>query len=591
MWGAVGCIHRLPEALVNQIAAGEVVERPASVVKELAENAIDAGASTVRVCVGGGGLDLLSVTDDGVGMSPGDARLSLERHATSKLLDAQGLTRILTKGFRGEALPAIASVSRFSLLTSTPEAAMGTRLSTEGGASIEVEPCAPLGGTRVEVRDLFFNTPARRKYLKRDSTELGHCEDAVHRLALAHPEVGFFLDHDGRSVFSSPAAPDDPKERVAAVLGAQAAPHLLGVEERRLGVTVTGFVASPEYTLPTARGLMTFVNRRYIRDRGLNAAVQRAFQDSLPPGRQPVVAVFIDVPPETVDVNVHPQKLEVRFSDPREVQLALNAGISRALRAAPWRTADPGPTGHDAQAHYAQAVDRFLARAQPTSAALEAAPLPIAADSPVSTAFGTARPDINAAPPKGYFGALRFLADLARRFWLCEGPGGTLVILDPAAVVERVTLQALVGAMEDGLLEAASETLFSASVALPADVASRLLAAAPSLARLGIVLEAFGADSVVVRGLPAALESAEPRALLLDLASTLSCGAPPPPMSTLALMATHAAAGRSGTQDEVRRLLSRLDACDFSLRCLGGRVVLMELPLLDLEARAGSPRR
>jgi DNA mismatch repair protein MutL len=293
----MGRIRRLPPELVNQIAAGEVVERPASVVKELAENSVDAGASRVTVRLSRGGCGLITVIDDGCGMSRDDALTSLERHATSKLLDKEGLFHILTKGFRGEAIPAIASVSRFTLVTSEAEQLSGTRLVIEGGAPPVVEDAPAVGGTRIDVEDLFFNVPARRKFLKREQTELLHCEDAVTRLALAHPEVGFTLEHEGRVLWSSPPSATEPKQRAAAVLGTEAAPHLLAIDERRLGLTVTGFIAAPEFTLANARGLMTFVNHRYVRDRGLTSAIQRAYQDSLPPGRQPVALVFIELDP------------------------------------------------------------------------------------------------------------------------------------------------------------------------------------------------------------------------------------------------------------------------------------------------------
>ncbi len=582
----MGRIRRLSEGLINQIAAGEVVERPASVVKELAENAVDAGATVVKVELSRGGLSAITVIDDGHGMSREDALLSLERHATSKLADAEGLTHILTKGFRGEAVPAIASVSRFTLRTSEPGATEGVEVSVEGGGPPVVQPCAAPGGTRIDVVELFFNTPARRKFLKREATELSHCEEAVWRLALAHPEVGFFLEHDGKRLISSPATPGAPTERLVLALGSEAGAHLFAIEERRLGVHVHGFVASPEFTLPNARGMSTFVNRRYIRDRGLNAAIQRAFQDTLPPGRQPVAVVAIDVDPHTVDVNVHPQKLEVRFSDPRSVQEAVGAAISRALKAAPWRTAPSQPSSDEASAHYALAVDRFLARAQTAPAFLE--PMsPYAGLPSERPAFGLARPDLNQAPPAGYFAALRFVGELGRRFWICEGKGGTLVVIDPRAVRERVLLDALATRLASGELAAAAPTLFSAQVALsPADHAAALDRAG-LLAQLGVELEAFGADSLVVRRVPRELERADARLLLVDLVRALP-GADAEPERALPTLARHAADGEARTvsHDEAQALLARLEGVDFGRPCEHGRVVVAETPLLELEARA-----
>jgi DNA mismatch repair protein MutL len=580
----MGRIRRLSDELVNQIAAGEVVERPASVVKELVENAIDAGATWVKVSVSEGGLAAITVSDDGHGMSREDALLSLERHATSKLEDAEGLSHILTKGFRGEALPSIASVSRFTLTTSEPGALVGTRLTLEGGGALTVEDAAPIGGTRFDVVDLFFNVPARRKFLKRESTELSHCEEAVTRLALAHPEVGFTLEHGGRLLVSAPATPERPQERIAALLGGEVAPHLLAVDERRLGLAVTGFIASPECTLPTARGLYTFVNRRYIRDRGVNAAVQRAYQDSLPPGRQPVAVLLLEVAPAEVDVNVHPQKLEVRFADPRGVQEALVAAISRALKAAPWRQAPGAPVDPAVHAHYALAVERFLSRAQEAPGLpLEPTAAPIAADA----GFGTARPLLNDAPPPRYFARLRFLGELGQRLWVCEGPGGTLVVVDPRAVAERVHLSALAERLAAGALASAPPGLFSSTVTLGHDELERVLARATALAQVGVEVERFGRDTLAVRRVPAELEGAALAEVLGPLAQALPGLEAPQAawLEALAIMARAAPPPRSVGHDEVRRWLERLDDADFSLPALTRRVVVRELPLLDLEGR------
>lgn len=575
----MGRIKLLNPDLINKIAAGEVVERPASVVKELAENAIDAQATSVRVLLSEGGLSAISVIDDGYGMSAEDARLSVERHATSKLADHEALFHIITKGFRGEALPTIASVSRFSMQTSEPGAVWGTRLFFDESGSLRDEESPALGGTRIDVIDLFYNTPARRKFLKRESTELTHCEEAVIRLALAHPEVGFTVEHGERRLFSSPASPGDPVERIAAALGAEVAPHLLAIDERRLGVSVSGHVASPEFTFATARGLYTFVNRRYIRDRGLNSAIQRAFQEALPPGRQPVAVIHIEVDPRAVDVNVHPQKLEVRFADPRSVQEAVGAGIARALKAAPWRNATDQPSDATTHAHYAMAVDRFLARATPGFFE----PSPMVAQG-VHPGFGTARPDINEAPPPGFFATLKFMGELGRRLWVCEGQGGTLVIIDPRAARERLVLQDLTDALADGSLASPGPSLFSRRIELPFDDAKLLVAVQPQLLLLGIEIEPFGGDSIAVKRLPAQLETAEVRELLLQLADAVPLSTPQDFGPALKIMASHATQGvlRSVTHDEAHRVLSQLDELDFSVTAEHGRVIVRQTPMLEL---------
>lgn len=582
----------LSDVLINKIAAGEVVERPASVVKELGENALDAGATVLRISVFGGGLERIVVRDDGVGMAREDAVLALARHATSKLRDVEGLFEIDTLGFRGEAVPAIASVSRFELTTAERGAALGTRLSVEGGAPPVISDAAPVEGTQVEVCDLFFNVPARRKFMRKLETELKHIEDAVIRLALAHPGVGFFLDHAGKSLLAS-AGSDDLSERIAAALGPEVHRHLLPIEERRLGISVRGLVASPEFTLPSARSLYTFVNRRYVRDRGLNFSIQRAFSPLLPPGRQPVGVIFIDVDPSAVDVNVHPQKLEVRFADARGVGEAVQAAISRALRETPWMKGATGAEqGAHAEAHYALAVDRFLSRAS----AEGIAPFLLANEDGRSAAFGEARPDINQAPAPEYFASLQFLGPLGARFWACEGRGGTLVVVDSHAAHERIQRGRLAAAFEAAGSDdaAAALGLFARTVELPAGEAQVILSQRERLAELGLELEPFGGNTVKLLAVPAALEAADLQSLLTELASSLP--EPHRPLDaesareSLEIMACHAAraaiAGRTASHEEVRALLRELDRADFSLGCLHARPVVSELPYLELERRA-----
>jgi DNA mismatch repair protein MutL len=581
----MGRIAVLPEELINKIAAGEVVERPASVIKELVENAIDAGARTVRVTVRDGGLGSITVLDDGVGMSREDARLALERHATSKLRDVDGLFEILTKGFRGEAVPAIASVSRFTLVTGETGARVGTRVQLDGGQGLELGDAPPISGTRIEVHDLFFNTPARRKFMKRDQTELSHCEEAMVRLALAHPEVSFFLELDGRSVLASPACAEDPKERIAAALGAEVHPHLLEVEERHLGIRVYGFAASPEYTLPNARGLYTFVNRRYIRDRGLNHAVQRAYQEALPPGRQPVAVLFVELDPRAVDVNVHPQKLEVRFADPRGVHEAMVGAVGAALQRSPWLQKSGATATAPAQAaHYAQAVDRFLARAAGQS--VEPLAIPFAAEG-THLGFGQLRPGINEAPPPGFFSDLRYLATLGKRFWLCEGRGASLVVVDPHAAVERVRRSELTAALERA--PESQRLLFTAQVEVSEEAAGLLSEGLDALARLGLEVEPFGGNSFSLAAVPGAIEGTDYRALLEALAYALPApGAPVEELSAAIEILACKAAARAPSEGEAVKIFAQLEKADFALACSCSKIVVQETPLLELERRAGS---
>ncbi|HVE85857.1 MAG TPA: DNA mismatch repair endonuclease MutL [Myxococcales bacterium] len=573
----------LPEELVNKIAAGEVVERPASVVKELCENALDAGSRAIRVRLQGGGSRRIEVADDGAGMSREDAERALQRHATSKLRTLEELFEIHTMGFRGEALPAIAAVSRFQLVTSEPGAAEGTRIRAEGGQALRVEVAPPIGGTTVTVEDLFFNTPARRKFLKREETETRHCLEAALRLCLSHPEVAFTVEHEGRALLSAPASPDGLGDRIIAALGREVVGRLLPVDERRLGLRVRGFIASPELSQSTARAVYTFVNRRYVRDRGLNGALQRAFADALAPGRHPLVVLSIEMEPREVDVNVHPQKMEVRFADPTSVQEALVTGVHRALHSpgAPGQPAGPPPLPTP---DYASAVDRFLSRAQ--GALAQWAPPEGAAP-----AFGQARPDLNTAPPPGFYGRLRPLGTLGGRFWVCEGGGGSLVVVDPHAARERAQLSALAAALEGGN-GAGEKSLFSAQVPLRREVAERLVAHGDVLQRLGVVVEPFGAGAVAVRALPPGLERADPADLLDALARALPA-APAAPTAdgyraALRALACRgaAAAPESPLEAERRALFAALDAADFHLPAEHSTIVVLDVPLLELDRKA-----
>ena len=306
-------VRRLPDALVDQIAAGEVVERPASVVKELVENALDAGAARVRVEVREGGAALVAVTDDGRGMPAADARLALERHATSKIVSADDLARIGTFGFRGEALPAIASVSRLRLRTRARGAEAGFEIEVDGGRRVAERAAGAPEGTRVEVADLFHNVPARRKFLKAPATEWGHVADWLARAALALPGVHFDVRRDDRPAVSWPAV-GESLDRIAAVLSEREAEGLVPLSAAEGALRVEGFASRPDAHRPTAAGLYLFVQRRPVRDRLLRHALLDAYRDVLPRGRFPSAVLFVDCPPQAVDVNVHPAKWEVRFA-------------------------------------------------------------------------------------------------------------------------------------------------------------------------------------------------------------------------------------------------------------------------------------
>jgi DNA mismatch repair protein MutL len=595
-------IQVLPPGLVNQIAAGEVVERPASVVKELLENALDAGARSIQVDLEDGGLSLVRVADDGTGMERGDAVLSLERHATSKLRDADGLVAIATMGFRGEAIPAIASVSRFRIDTcpdGASGAVVGTRISVEGGTVAAVEEVARARGTTVEVRDLFFNTPARRKFMRSTAAESGHSSEAVVRVALARPEVGFTLRSGGRSAIATPAGAS-MEERAAIALGREAARHLVAVDADRGGVRVRGVVTSPDHSAATSRGLYLFVNGRFIRDRALAYAVVRAYAGSLPAGRQPAGVLFLEVGLDRVDVNVHPQKLEVRFQDARVATDAVHHAVSEALRPSPWLRHLPqshgsgGPPVPVAAEPAADDVAGILERARDAAAerSRDLLPFPVAISAPPGS--GTPAAPLPGAPPTpGYFGSMRYVGQHARTYLVCEAPGGALVVIDQHASHERLLFHRLRLALRARELEI-QPFLVPPVVTLPPAAARAIEAATSELATVGLEVEPFGGDAFAVKSAPALLGGAAMGPLLADLAEQVAEAERGSAVGEaldglLATMACHAAvrANQDLTREEVRALLDGLDAIDFKARCPHGRPVVAELPLAELERRVG----
>ena len=591
-------IQVLPPGLVNQIAAGEVVERPASVLKELVENSLDAGARAVQVDIEEGGLSLVRVSDDGAGMEREDAVLALERHATSKLRDASGLATISTMGFRGEALPAIASVARVRIDTAAAADAgssAGTRVVVEGGKVVEVGEVARGRGTTVEVRDLFFNTPARRKFMRSAPAEAGHCSEAVLRLALSRRDVAFTSRSGGRVGLASPAGAP-LADRAAAALGREVHRHLLAVDSRRGEVRIEGVVASPDHSGTTSRGLYLFVNGRFVRDRGASFAVLRAYAGSLPAGRYPAGVLMVEVPLERVDVNVHPQKLEVRFRNSREVYDALHQAVCEALRPSPWlRHRAPPPEGAPAAAALtgpaAEEVAGVLRAAggpapEPPQAGLV---FPPPVEAPPGEAFLAAEP----ALASGYFGSLRYVGQHARTYLLCEAPSGALVVIDQHASHERLLFHRLRLAASARRLET-QPFLVPPVVTLPGPLARALEASLAEVAQAGLEVEPFGGDSFAVKGAPALLAGVPMQPLLVDLAEQLEQSSRGGVVEEalehlLATMACHAAvrAHEDVSREEARALLDGLDAVDFKARCPHGRPVVVEVPLAELERRVG----
>ncbi|MDR0965477.1 MAG: DNA mismatch repair endonuclease MutL [Myxococcales bacterium] len=626
-------VQRLSETLIDQIAAGEVVERPASVAKELCENAIDAGARAITIDILEGGMRRIVITDDGCGMSPDDARACLERHATSKLRQEPDLKQIGTLGFRGEAIPAIASVSRFYLTTCpNPEAArvqaaweseravsppsakpnqLGTRLLVEAGKLVSFDEVGAPPGTRIEVSDLFFNTPARRKFLKRPSTEATHLIETVTRLALARPEIAFRLTSNGREVFSSPAIKRDIRERVALALGADAYPHLVPVELTRGNIQVRGHITSPDHTLSTSRGIYTFVNGRFIRDRSLVAVIQRAYADVTMPGRNPAAVLFIDLPLDEVDINVHPQKLEVRFADAQAVTGCVYRAVQEALRTSPWLDAEsskmpssqlpPSPSLGEERPTYEAIWGRAhssssepLPRHSYASIPLSFRPRPGVVLSPISAPSQSVVGDEPAsAEPSdattGFFSSLRIIGQFAATYVVCEAPGPRLVVIDQHAAHERVRFHALREAFR-AKKPKLQPFLIPMTLELPPAEANILADNADALREAGFEIEPFGGSAIALKAVPVELVGCDHKAMLIDLAGELfqvgkGRAFDEAMEHALATMACHSAVRAHQALDlkELRALLDALDAVDFNTRCPHGRPVAAQMTIPELE--------
>ena len=592
-------IRRLPSALIDRIAAGEVVERPASALKELVENALDAGATTVAVRLSAGGLDLVEVTDDGSGMNETEMELALERHATSKLPDDH-IEDVLSFGFRGEALPSIASVARLTLESRERGNAEGWRIVVDHGARTGQGPAALPPGTRVRVEGLFDKVPARRKFLRSPRAEYSACLDAVKRLALARPDVAFSVDHDGRRSInvqrsSGPA-------RVAALLDPSLERHGLGIDFARDQLRLTGVISLPTFNRGMADQQFLFVNRRPVKDRLLVGALRAAYRDLLARDRHPVAALFVEVPGGEVDINVHPAKTEVRFRDPSAVRGLIIGGLRHALDEAGHRSAAHEQAAAPVQ--WTTSADQELARQygeggnqaraySPATGATSWAPAftGVTEDRLDFANLPLARAELALAPvPAHPLGVAR--GQVAQTYIVAEAEDG-LVIVDQHAAHERLVLERMRAAREgDGV--ARQDLLIAETVELDETDCDRLEEAAPDLAELGLEIERFGPSAMLVRAVPAALGKPDVASLLADLAAEIAEFG-----GTLSLrdrldhvaatIACHGSvrAGRTLSVAEMNALLREMEVTPRSGQCNHGRPTWVKLAHGDIERLFG----
>ena len=589
----MAAIRALPDLLVNQIAAGEVVERPAAALKELIENSIDAGAKQIDIDIAAGGVKRLRVADDGDGIDREDLSLAVSRHATSKIAVPSDLEAIATLGFRGEALASIAAVSRFALTSRAAGKPHAWRLEVEGGTLQPVLPAALASGTTVTVEELFFNTPARRKFLRTEATESAHCDEAFRRLALAHPSIGFTFHHNGRAQHR--LLPGGRTMRVESLLGASFLANAAVVDEAAGAVKVEGFAVRPAYATQAAGAQYLFVNGRFVRDRVLLHAVREAYRDVLHHDRAPSFALWVSLDPRRVDVNVHPQKTEVRCRDSGAMHQFVGHAVERALAA----TAREQPA-----VSAAQKLGLAAARTPPLGGggALEAG-VAVAAPTQPGLALHAGEPspfyarlfgrsdaprDVPALPPTGDDHPLGFaLAQLHGVFVLAQNRNG-LVLVDMHAAHERVVYERLKSTLRtrvpvQPLLVPSTFAAEALDIATAEDQAG-------TLAQLGFDVAAIGPSTLAVRGVPAPLADADPatlaRAVLHELrefggSEVLAANAD----EILATMACHGAvrANRSLTVAEMNALLREMEATERAGQCNHGRPTWYQLTLADLD--------
>ncbi|MFP3981312.1 MAG: DNA mismatch repair endonuclease MutL [Desulfobacterales bacterium] len=604
-------IRVLPEILSNQIAAGEVVERPASVVKELLENAIDAKSDRIHVEIEQGGRSLIRVADNGQGMGHDDALLAIERYATSKIFSEADLSSIRSLGFRGEALPSIAAVSKFSMVTRDAKSDAGTEIIVEGGKIKAVNQTGAPPGTMVSARQLFFNTPARRKFLKTVNTEMGHISEIVSCIALARPDIGFRLIHNSKTIKDWPGS-NDAFERVADVLGSDLRSLLYPLEQETAAARISGWIADPSASRSSTNRIYVYVNGRFVRDRSIIYALAEGCRGRLMKGRFPMAVLFLDIPHSEVDVNVHPAKQEVRFFKQREVVEAVRRAVENAWRQQrdraarrepkpgatatqaalfekssqqvqpPWEAPDFQASATSAQASISEPRSTYAAAAESANTVKSAAP-------------ATEQPRRPEPQPQtemfshGFFSEAIVLGQFRNTYIICEKLD-ELLLVDQHAAHERIVYERLSGLRKSSDTTAMQRLLMPETVELRYREAPAMEQLLPELNAVGFEIEHFGGETFVVKAVPDVLAEREIAPLVTDLADTAGNFGTAPDMTRLVdqcliLMACHGAirANQALTEKEMTALLKQLDSCDNPFYCPHGRPTLIRWSLPYLE--------
>ena len=604
-------IRVLPSNLINQIAAGEVIERPASVLKELVENAIDAGAHKIEVTLTGGGKNILTVVDDGDGMSPEELNLAVERHATSKLPD-DDLFQINFLGFRGEALPSIGSVARLMIVSRKKGASEGAKISVEGGIKSAVEPAAIGGGTRIEVRDLFYTTPARLKFLKADASEAAQCAEMLQRIALANPHVAFYLYSDGKKKLAlnvcTGELPEARRRRIADVLGAEFKENSVPITAQNEFCDISGFVSVPTYHKANSLSEFLFVNNRPVRDKLILGAIKGAYQDMIVSGRYPVCAIFIRVNPRYVDVNVHPTKAEVRFYDNGAVRGLLVGAIRNALSAGAQHSADTGSLGNLLLRQMTEETARLQALHQQTTefsvhdtepsfarynhfgAAKNRRGAALPEFSELQNRYSVRVADEPTAETLANVGELGLAKAQFHNTYIIAQTEDSIVIVDQHAAHERITMERMKQSMAKNERLPSQLLLIPEVVELALAERENLLEYADTLASLGLIIEAFGSNAVLVRETPALLGDTDVQSLIKDLAAQISEWGSAYALTDkihhiCATIACHGSvrAGRALNIEEMNRLLRDMERTEHSGQCNHGRPTYVKVRVADIE--------